>query len=37
VIAGHATYPLRPACPDQMFKGMLLVGELTRQGIQIDR
>src|SRR5690349_15608645 len=37
VIAGHAAYPIRPTCPDQMFKGMLLGGELTRQGIQIDR
>jgi hypothetical protein len=37
VIAGHAPYPLRPTCPDQMFKGVLLGGELTRKGIQIDR
>src|SRR6478609_4846767 len=37
VIASHAPYPIRPTCPDQMFKGMLLGRELTRQRMQIDR
>ena len=36
VIAAHAPHPVRPTCPDQMFKCVLLGGELPSQGIQID-